>query len=69
MAFALSVSLFLAVFMCILLALSIKESLLVASSYKKNPMININDEVAESMAQKIIADAEMHRKNRFMEDE
>ena len=55
--------------MCILLALSIKESLLVASSYKKKPMININDEVAESMAQKIIADAEMHRKNRFMEDE
>ena len=60
----------LAALMVILLVLFIMESIKDSSVREQESEHNIlSDKVVEAMAQKIISDAAMHRKNRFAEDE
>lgn len=59
-----------AALMVILLVLFIMESMKDSEVCEKESEHNIlNDKVVEAMAQKIISDAAMHRKNRFAEEE
>ena len=59
-----------AALMVILLVLFIMESMKDREVCEKESEHNIlNDKVVEAMAQKIISDAAMHRKNRFAEEE
>ena len=56
--------------MVILLVLFIMESIKDSEVREKESEHNIiSDKVVEAMAQKIISDAAMHRKNRFAEEE
>ena len=60
----------LAALMVILLVLFIMESIKDSSVREQESEHNIlSDKVVEAMAQKIISDAAMHRKNRFAEEE
>ena len=60
----------LAALMVILLVLFIMESIKDSAVREQEFQHNIlNDKVVEAMAQKIISDAAMHRKNRFAEEE
>ena len=59
-----------AALMVILLVLFIMESIKDNEVREKESEHNIiSDKVVEAMAQKIISDAAMHRKNRFAEEE
>ena len=59
-----------AALMVILLVLFIMESMKDSEVREKESEHNIlNEKVVEAMAQKIISDAAMHRKNRFAEEE
>ena len=59
-----------AALMVILLVLFIMESIKDSEVREQESEHNIlSDKVAEAMAQKIISDAAMHRKNRFAEEE
>ena len=59
-----------AALMVILLVLFIMESIKDSAVREHESEHNIlSDRVAEAMAQKIISDAAMHRKNRFAEEE
>lgn len=70
MSFVAIIALSFAALMVILLVLFIKESMLISVvSNKGAEDKTINDKVTEAMAEKIISDAAMHRKNRFTEDE
>ena len=63
-------SIILASFMVILLVLFFRESMSISSDHVKGSGDNIdNDIVVKAIAKKIISDAAMHRRNRFMEDE
>ena len=56
--------------MVILLVLFIMETIKDSAVREQESEHNIlSDKVAEAMAQKIISDAAMHRKNRFAEEE
>ena len=56
--------------MVILLVLFIMETIKDSAVREEESEHNIlSDKVAEAMAQKIISDAAMHRKNRFAEEE
>ena len=60
----------LAALMVILLVLFIMESIKDSAVREQESEHNIlSDKVVEAMAQKIISDAAMHRKNRFAEEE
>ena len=60
----------LAALMVILLVLFIMESIKDSAVREQESEHNIlSDKVVEAMAQKIISDAAMHRKNRFSEEE
>ena len=59
-----------AALMVILLVLFIMETIKDSAVREQESEHNIlSDKVAEAMAQKIISDAAMHRKNRFAEEE
>ena len=59
-----------AALMVILLVLFIMESIKDSAVREQESEHNIlSDKVVEAMAQKIISDATMHRKNRFAEEE
>ena len=59
-----------AALMVILLVLFIMESMKDSEVLEQESEHNIiSDKVVEAMAQKIISDAAMHRKNRFAEEE
>ena len=59
-----------AALMVILLVLFIMESIKDSAVREQESEHNIlSDKVVEAMAQKIISDAAMHRKNRFAEEE
>ena len=60
----------LTVIMAIMMVIFFKVSFPISTLFKKERVESIiNDQVAKAMAQKIVSDAKMHRKNRFMDDE
>ena len=70
MIFVAGTAIILASLMVILLVLFFIESMSMSSDHVNESGVNIdNDRVVEVMAKKIISDAAMHRRNRFMEDE
>ncbi len=70
MIFVAGTAIILASLMAILLVLFFIESMSMSSDHVNESGVNIdNDRVVKVMAKKIISDAAMHRRNRFMEDE
>jgi hypothetical protein len=70
MIFVAGTAIILASLMVILLVLFFIESMSMSSDHVNESGVNIdNDRVVKVMAKKIISDASMHRRNRFMEDE
>jgi len=70
MIFVAGTAIILASLMVILLVLFFIESMSMSSDHVNESGVNIdNDRVVKVMAKKIISDAAMHRRNRFMEDE
>ena len=70
MNFVAGTAIILASLMAILLVLFFIESMSMSSDHVNESGVNIdNDRVVKVMAKKIISDAAMHRRNRFMEDE